>query len=231
MNQATMQDKEKRLQQANALLETISRHGRRFFQHEGRVAKLELDKRSRVWLIDAYSQRRIYTHHPGRWRGFTGGGTLRSLIEQLRTYITWGTPLPGRALGPWPEWICGGDLWGYGEEMQAVRLAASALGLIEPEPPHIRKTAERPHAVRLVQELAGVSLEAAREAVRSVGKDNPVLAAGYALNQGSPVPVTGDRHAWNLRQAEAWERQWLEENGSLESGLGTAANDSEGPST
>jgi hypothetical protein len=37
--------------------------------------------------------------------------------------------------GPWPEWICGGDLWGYGAEMDVVRRAAQRLALVRETQP------------------------------------------------------------------------------------------------
>lgn len=53
---------------------------------------------------------------------------MRALIEQLRNYIQTGNPQK-LSLGPWPKWICDGDLWGYGEDMQQVRDAATRLGI------------------------------------------------------------------------------------------------------
>lgn len=114
---------------ANAILVVIAYHGRRFFLHNGLVSRLELDERGRVWFIDAYTQKRIYTHTNGRWRGFTEGGTLRSLIRELSSYITHGLKLSQGKFGPWPSWICDGDLWGYGADMQIVRQVAHALEL------------------------------------------------------------------------------------------------------
>lgn len=122
--------REQRLNRANQLIGVIANYGRRFFYHEGRIGRFELGDRGRVWWIDAYSQARIYTHYRGPWRRFTGGGTLKALICNLRDYITKGTPLPPHTLGPWPDWYCGGDLWGYGDDMAHVREAASELGLI-----------------------------------------------------------------------------------------------------
>jgi hypothetical protein len=39
-----------RLEKANALLRVIAGCGRRFFEHQGRVGRLELDGRGRLWF-------------------------------------------------------------------------------------------------------------------------------------------------------------------------------------
>jgi hypothetical protein len=108
---------------ANGILSIISSHGRRFFYHSGCVSHFDMDVPSgRLWFIDGYSQKRIYTaYRRGRWRGFSEGGTLRSLVENLSDYIVKGTPILMGRFGPWPKYLCDGDLWGYGDSMQAVR--------------------------------------------------------------------------------------------------------------
>lgn len=115
-------DKLRRTEVANRFMEIIASHGRRFFYHGGGVTRFYVDDRGRVWLVDSYTRKHIYTHYEGRWKGFTNGGTLKSLCEALRDYILGRDEFPMRALGPWPEWVCGGDLWGYGDEaMKKVR--------------------------------------------------------------------------------------------------------------
>lgn len=117
-----------RLEKANELLVVIATHGRRFFHHNGTTARLELDERGRVWFIDHYSKRRIYTHRPWLRRGFSSGGTMNALIRALRDFIMGrGTAGLRGAFGPWPEWVCGGDLWGYGDDSERVRTAAFTL--------------------------------------------------------------------------------------------------------
>lgn len=120
-------EREQRLQLANAFIAVIAGTGRHFFAHEGHVSQFALDHRQRIWFVDAYTHRRIYTHYRGRWRGFTQGGTMRALVEALRDYIRDGAK-PALGLGPWPSWICDGDLWAYGEDaMQEVRRVAAEL--------------------------------------------------------------------------------------------------------
>ena len=110
----------------------IASYGRRFFTHQGRVSRFELDAGGRVWFVDAFAGARIYTHHTnGRWRGFSEGGTLRSLVIALRDYIQTGKPVPSGHLGPWPDWYSAGDPWGYGDAMPLVTKAAVELNLIQ----------------------------------------------------------------------------------------------------
>lgn len=121
-----------RLKSVNELVEVISSCGRRFFfsKTKGVVASVEIDQRGRVWWNDDYSGKRIYTHYPYRWRGFTHGGTLKHLVMCLRDFVCKGQTIPPYVLGPWPEHYCNGDLWGYGEDMQIVRDAAIRLGVL-----------------------------------------------------------------------------------------------------
>lgn len=124
---------------ANALIQVIAAHGRRFFycKSKDRYARIEVDARGRVWFVDDYSERRVFTHQPGhsRWKGFSHGGTLRALIEDMRDYIMNGTPVPRwkiaiRQLGR-PEQ----DIWGYGfEAAEAVRTAAFTLPIVGRDP-------------------------------------------------------------------------------------------------
>lgn len=123
--------KQLRLMMANKLLSVISSCGRRFFYHKGKVSMLDIDHRGRVWFIDAYTGKKIYTHYRYQWRGFSEGGTLKDLICVLRDFIVRGKRLHVSALGPWPDWVCNGDLWGYGDDMEKVRTAARDLGIIE----------------------------------------------------------------------------------------------------
>jgi len=122
----SMATKHERMVVANLVIEAISQFGRQFFLHKGRVSKFELDSRGRLWFIDGYTQRRIYVAYEGKWRGFTEGGTLRDLIKNLGGFIRSGDPIR-RRFGPWPEWICDGDLWGYGESMGALRARLEAI--------------------------------------------------------------------------------------------------------
>jgi hypothetical protein len=147
-------DKAQRLEHANQLIKIIASHGRRFFWHGGvnrwnpetktstwepadRYARLEL-RRGRVYLIDDYTQKAVYTHPAtfgNKWRGFSHGGTLRSLVEDMRDYVMHGTRIPR-----WRIVIerlgrngLENNVWGYDiESAKAVRAAAYALPIIQP---------------------------------------------------------------------------------------------------
>lgn len=125
-------DKQKRIEAVNEMLRAIADCGRRFFYCEthDRYASMEVDQRGKVWYVDDYTGKRIYTHYKYDWRGFSHGGTMRGLIIAFREYITRGQFIHPKAFGPWPDHICVGDPWGYGEDMHLVRNIANRLGLI-----------------------------------------------------------------------------------------------------
>jgi hypothetical protein len=127
-----MSDKDTRVNAVNQLIAVIGSHGRRFFwsNERQRMASIEVDARGKVWWVDDYTGKRIYTHYHYQWRGFSHGGTLKTLVEHFRDYITHGTLLPAHSFGPWPEHYCNGNLWGYGDSMQAVRDKAAELGIV-----------------------------------------------------------------------------------------------------
>ena len=140
----TATTKQERAAQANRFLETVAGCGRKFFAHNGRVSRLEVDERGHVWFVDAYRPARIYTQCKwSKWRGFSEGGTLRALVLKLCDYIRTGESQP-LGLGPWPEWICSGDLWGYGDAMEQVRAAAMAHGLMPSNEPSSPAAEGRP---------------------------------------------------------------------------------------
>lgn len=127
-----MGDKLERMKKANELLETIAAHGRKFFDYPKRngVSHFDVDARGRIWFVDGWAGHRIYLHYKYWGRGFSEGGTLKSLVNALVKFIRDGELVPTSHLGPWPEWYCGGDPWGYGDEMQAVREKAISLGVV-----------------------------------------------------------------------------------------------------
>ncbi|MFW5399441.1 hypothetical protein V2A85_06975 [Yersinia sp. 1252 StPb PI] len=129
--------KQQRLDHANQLIRIIAAHGRRFFYdtRTERVAQLELNNTGRVFLIDEYTGKRIYTHFENRhWKGFNHGGTLRSLVIMMRNYICKGERIDAYYLGPENSSLRKGNIWGYPEEaIEAVRNEAGLLPIIEQE--------------------------------------------------------------------------------------------------
>jgi len=121
--------KQERVLKVNELIKVIADHGRRFFYStkNNRYASIEIDTRGKIWWVDDYTGKRIYTHYRYGWRGFSHGGTLKSLVEAFRDYISRNKPINLRYFGPWPEYYCNGDLWGYGDDMQKVRDKACEL--------------------------------------------------------------------------------------------------------
>ena len=127
---------------ANEVLRICAKYGRRFFSQDAdrlermgspRISRFELDARGRIWFVDKWRGSRIFVHYdPQCRRGwswkFSEGGTLLCLCQSLRNWIRdESAPVPLGYFGPWKEWVCGGDLWGYGEEMQLVRRDVAAL--------------------------------------------------------------------------------------------------------
>lgn len=116
---------------ANKAIEVIASHGRKFFSlaaegrqaEENRISRFELHDNGRLWFIDRYSQKSIYVMwRRGQWRHFSEGGTLRDLVCGMADWIVGRAEnFPVNRLGPWPQWVCNGDLWGYGAEMETVR--------------------------------------------------------------------------------------------------------------
>ncbi|GGF56402.1 hypothetical protein GCM10007301_15060 [Azorhizobium oxalatiphilum] len=137
--------RQQRMAHANALLESISRHGRRFFYYDRRqrVASFEIDLAGRLWFRDDYTWKRVYVAYSGWWRHFSHGGTMRRLVDDLATYIRTGERIWRGHFGPWPMHFCDGDLWSYGTDaMEALRseIAASPCLRVAPTTP-TRETA------------------------------------------------------------------------------------------
>lgn len=120
---------EKRLEQVNEMIKVIGSHGRHFLSENSDRRTLvenpffsyfKIDKRNEIWFIDRYSRKPILVRHRD-WDGWSDGGTLRSLVEHFANYIRGGSQINKKLFGPYPDWVCGGDLWGYGDDMQKVR--------------------------------------------------------------------------------------------------------------
>jgi hypothetical protein len=115
-----------RCDRANRLVEAVASTGRRFFRHDDRVGRFEVDARGHIWFVDAYSGRRVYTHYGHKWRGFSDGGTLRDFIEQLRDFIA-----KGERMEAWyfEQIVRPGNFLGYGPDADAVHRVAREAGI------------------------------------------------------------------------------------------------------
>lgn len=132
--------RDERLAQANALIQIIAAHGRRFFFYaaQARTAHLSSRGAGQVLFHDAFSGKAVKIL-PARLglkpEGFTSGGTLWRLVERLAEYVDQGRLMHREFIAP--GGYSYGDLWAYGADAAAVREAAFALPLFEPaqEPP------------------------------------------------------------------------------------------------
>ena len=123
-------ERQERLRKANEFIEVIGSFGRKWFTGRFGFSKFLLDERGRCWFLDGHTGFEIYLHYKHWRRGFSGGGTERTLVCFLTEYIMWGTYVPGYVVGPFPEWLNDGDPWGYGHDMEKVRQAARDLGIL-----------------------------------------------------------------------------------------------------
>jgi len=122
----------KRLENVNAFIKVIGDHGRRFFYNSksDRYAHMEIDKRGRAWFVDDYTEERIYTHYSGEWRGFSHGGSLRSLVQVFRNHIKQGTKINAHFF-TCRSWVGGGHPWGYSSDsLEVLREEGVLLGVV-----------------------------------------------------------------------------------------------------
>lgn len=121
--------KQEKIEECNFLITSIASHGRKFFRHGDSVSKLELGFQGRVYYIDSYTNKRIYTHRRySRWGGFTEGGTLKSLIEAMRDYIIFDTRIRFGCICAPDFYSDGGNVWGY-DPLEAEKLRESVVHL------------------------------------------------------------------------------------------------------
>ncbi len=157
--------KAERLEHANAVIAAMARHGRRFFYCEryDRTSHFVIDDRGQLRFVDNYSGKAVLLVKGGKWRGFSNGGTCRAMVENLGNYVRTGKKC-GNHWGPWPEWVCDGDLWGYGHEAsQAVRNDIAGN-------PALKATRTTHHPSSL---LAAGSPQASREEPQQSGREEP----------------------------------------------------------
>jgi len=109
-------NKSERIKRVNTFIRVIADTGRRFFYSRkfDRYGHFFLGHDGHLRWRDEYTHKAIYLSGLENWdRGFSNGGTLKSLIQLLAKFIRTGEPLPQwcfRLDGP----------WGYGDDMQIV---------------------------------------------------------------------------------------------------------------
>jgi hypothetical protein len=116
----TIEEKQKRVDECNEIIKLIATHGRKFFNYEDRgrqISKLALGKQGRVYFIDGYTGKTIYTHRRFcEWYEFSEGDTLKGWIEAFRDYITFGGKLNINAICHRGIARKTGNIWGYSDE-------------------------------------------------------------------------------------------------------------------
>ncbi len=108
-----------RMETANKIIAIIAKYGRHFFSENSDhrelkpdpfIAHFEADAAGELWFIDAHARGRVLVRLNDRWRRFSGGGTLRAVVEMLRDHIAEDRQLR----------YCFAEYWGYGEDMRKV---------------------------------------------------------------------------------------------------------------
>jgi len=85
--------KQERLDLANQVILAIAKHGREIFRHKDRIARLEIDNLGRIWFVDDYTQKKIYTHYRGRWNyRFSYGYSTQQLVQEFADFVQTGRP-------------------------------------------------------------------------------------------------------------------------------------------
>lgn len=119
-------EKHQRLLHVNALVETISKYGRRFFycEKKQRIAEFSLAPSGHIYFNDDYTGESIYVAYQGRWRGFSHGGTMKDLVKAMAEYIRTGKQLSIGWIGP--ERFDDSNIWGYAQD-EIAKCRAEAL--------------------------------------------------------------------------------------------------------
>lgn len=135
MRRASKEEKAIRVKHVNALIQTISKYGRRFFYNEENncVASMMISKTGHLWFQDDYTRKLVYVAYVGRWHGFSHGGTLKQLIQRLADYVRDGKQISANWIGP--ERFDDSNIWGYSQEQMALCRAEAILNPIIKELP------------------------------------------------------------------------------------------------
>lgn len=124
-----------RMEKANAIIRVMASYGRLFFSSNSDkreaspdpfIAHFTVDACGELWFVDRYSRKPILVRLQ-EWRGFSDGGTLRGIVEHLAEHIKAETPINPGYFARSPQWVCKGDMWGYGDDMVKVETKVAAL--------------------------------------------------------------------------------------------------------
>lgn len=124
--------KQERLEAVNELIKVIASCGRRFFSETSDnkpfISYMKIDERGRIWFVDSWTKKPVYTHYHGDWKHFTHGGTLRRLVECFKNHITKGIQINADYFQPV---MSNGfkNPWGYDDDILIVKEAAVRLGV------------------------------------------------------------------------------------------------------
>jgi len=121
--------KDERLKAANEFILVIAGCGRKFFEHNGIISTFELSKGGRVYFIDCYTEKRIYTHNRTlTWIGFSGNHTMKKLVDSLRDFIISGLTMKADYFQLEMDNKFK-KTWGYGEDILILHDIAIKLGI------------------------------------------------------------------------------------------------------
>lgn len=129
-----MTEQQQRVEIINKIIAEIASRGRKFFNHNGRVAKLKLVNKSvyyeREWIPDSMVVP-AYILVSGKskkaFQLFYHGGTLKALIGSFAEWILTGETSSYLSRG------LDNPHWGYDpEDMAAIRKVATDLGYLKP---------------------------------------------------------------------------------------------------
>ena len=128
-------ERQERVENVNALIKFIGDRGRFFFRKtfpfEEHTYCRFLLKENRLWLQPEIGGN-IYTGYKYWDKKLPHGGTLKQILRAFKDYIMTKKKVPNNIFGPFPDWLCGGDPWGYGiETMEEIKNEAIKLGICE----------------------------------------------------------------------------------------------------
>jgi hypothetical protein len=120
--------REGRTQIVNRIIEEIANCSRKFFYSNTTKRTYHFEwLGKKLWFIDKYTGMRVYPYNHSSQKGFSDGGTLWSLVNDMRFFIIHGEHSNGK-------YGYGGlhcEYWGYEhEDILAIQQLARELGYL-----------------------------------------------------------------------------------------------------